>query len=118
GGPPLPPTLTKSKMQALNRTWFPKSNQAKQSIMKPIPQFQINLARIIPMISAERKTIVILDAPVRHVERRHRRSEPIAEILAHRKIERRVLRQVIPRIRRARKSIAETRPVINVAGEI
>src|ERR1700679_77336 len=92
---------------------FLKAIKRKQSIMKPIPQFQINLARIIPMISAEREAIVILDAPVRHVERRHRRSKPLTEILAHRKIKRRMLRQVIPRIGRARKSIAEARPVIN-----
>lgn len=70
------------------------------------------------MISAERETIVILDPPVSHVERRHGRSKPLTEILAHRKIKRRMLRQIIPRIGRTRKSIAETRPVINVAGEI
>src|SRR6202451_1702726 len=88
------------------------------SIMKTIAQFHVNLTRVIPVKAAKGEAIVIFHAAIGNIERGERRGNSLAEILAQRDIERRVLRQVVAWRGLAGKGVAEARAVINVGGSV
>ena len=86
--------------------------------MESIAKFGVNLARSVPVKTAEGLAVVELDAAVGDVESVERSRETLAEILAKRKIERGVLRQMVTRIRLVYECITEAGTVIDVGGRI
>src|SRR6202034_4914351 len=88
------------------------------SVVKAIAQFDINFARVVPVISAEGEAVVVLGAAVGDIQRSERCGETLAEILADCKIEGGVLRQIISRVWGAGKSVGEAGAVVNVGGNV
>ena len=84
--------------------------------MKAVAEFDVDFAGIVPVEAAEGLAVVEIDAAIGHVQRVQRRGEALPEILADREIESCVLRQVVSGIWVPRKSIAETRAVVDVGG--
>src|SRR6202521_5457946 len=65
------------------------------SIVKSVAQFDIDLARVVPMEPSERLAVLEVHAAVGHVQGIQRRGDALSEVLANRKVERGVLRQVV-----------------------
>ena len=69
------------------------------------------------METAEGLAVVEIHPAIGHIQGVQRCGESLVEILAEGKIEGGVLRQVVPRIRRVRKCVAEAGAVVNVRGD-
>src|SRR5277367_3298229 len=90
-------------------------------VMKPETELPIDLARQVPVESAEGKTVVVEDALIRDVEGGDRSCEAFAEVFAKRKIEGSVTRKIVSLVGLARHtgfSIAEARAIVNVGRSI
>src|ERR1700674_408678 len=84
--------------------------------MKSVAQFDIDLARVVPMETAEGLAVVEVHAAVGHVQGIQRCGDALAEVLANRKVERGVLWQMASRIRAARERVTEAGAVVDVRG--
>jgi len=84
--------------------------------MEAIAQLDENFPWIVPVEPSEGLAVIEIHPAIGHIRGVQRCGEPVAEILAKRKIEGRVLRQMVSRIRRPRKGIAETGAIVNIGG--
>ena len=78
--------------------------------MEAITKFNINLAGVVPVESAEGDAVVEFDAAVGDVDGVKRGGKALAKILAERKIEGGMPRQIGAGIRLSRKGVAEAWP--------
>src|ERR1700683_1840286 len=88
------------------------------SVVEAIAKFDVDFARVVPVISAEDEARVIFAAAVGDIQCGEGCGKTFAEILADREIESCVLRQIIAWVGRAGESIAEAGTVVDVGGDI
>lgn len=84
--------------------------------MKAIAELDVDLPGIVEVKSSERQAVVQQDAAIGHIQRgqRHLVFLALAEAFPQRQVKGGVLRQVIARILRVRRSIRESRAVVDV----
>jgi len=83
-----------------------------------VPEFAIDLSRVVVVKATERQTVVQLHATVRHIQCGYGNGVFLAEGFAQRNVERGVLRQIRARILRVRKPVCEPRPVVHIRRSI
>src|SRR5689334_7308795 len=84
------------------------------SVMKLVAEFDVDLARIVVMKSAEGQAVVNQKMTVRNVQCIYGDREFLAEVLAQRKIDRGVSRKVWVRELSVGRSIRECRAVVDI----
>ena len=88
--------------------------KARASVMKPIAELRVDCARIVPVKSAKRQTVVQLHATISHIQRGYGDGVSLHEGFPEREIERGVLRQIVPGILRVRNPVREPRAVVHI----
>ena len=88
------------------------------SVVKAVAQLDENFARVVPVETAEGLAVIKFHPAIGHIQGVQGCGESVAEILAERKIEGRVLWQVVPGIWRPWKGVAEAGAVVNIRGGV
>src|ERR1041385_1321914 len=82
--------------------------------MKAVAEFEVDFAGVVPVEAAEGLAVVEIDAAVGYVHEVERGGEGLPEVFAQSEVEGGVAGKMVPGIRLAGKSVAETRSVIDV----
>src|ERR1035438_377112 len=86
------------------------------SVVKSPTEFDVDLPRVVKVESSKGQTVVEQYAAIRHIQSSQGDlvSLALTKALSHGNVERRVLRQIVPRILCVRRPVGESRAVVHI----